>query len=55
VGVPEPLVTVAVNVTDCPTVLGLTDDVSVVVVANALTTWVNDADEVLPAKAPLPV
>jgi hypothetical protein len=37
VGVPDELVTVAVKVTACPTLLGLTEDVSVVVLVNALT------------------
>ena len=32
VGVPAPLATVAVNVTACPTLLGLTEEVTVVVV-----------------------
>jgi hypothetical protein len=39
VGVPEPL-TVAVKVTDCPNVLGLREDVSVVFVAPAVVTVV---------------
>ena len=37
-----PLVTVAVNVTDWPTVDGLTEDVSTVAVAARCTTWVTE-------------
>jgi hypothetical protein len=42
VGVPEAgafTSTVAVKVTDCPTTLGFTEDVSVVVVDPLFTTW----------------
>ena len=44
VGVPVPEVTVAVNVTDCPNVLGFADDVSAVVVHAALTVCVTAVD-----------
>jgi predicted small secreted protein len=53
VGVPALLVTVAVNVTACPTLLGLTEDVSVAAVAAAPTVWVN-ADEMLAEKLASP-
>ena len=48
VGVPVPELgaTVAVKVTDCPTVEGFTDEVTVVVVDARLTTW-DSAAEVL--------
>jgi hypothetical protein len=48
VGVPgEPEVTTAVNVTCCPTVEGLSDELTLVVVgeAGATTFWVTDNDE----------
>jgi len=38
VGVPPPLVTVAVNVTDCPKTDGLGDELTAVVVAGLFTT-----------------
>ena len=43
VGVPATAVTVAVNVTDCPRVEGLREDVRLVLVV-ALTVWVRDDD-----------
>jgi hypothetical protein len=48
VGVPAPgLVTntVAVKVTDCPKTEGLTEEVSVVVAAAGLTTWLKSGEE----------
>jgi hypothetical protein len=49
-GVPAELVTVAVNVTDCPTVEGLSEEATVVFVAEAgFTVWVKAVD-VLVAK-----
>jgi hypothetical protein len=51
VGVPEPpdFETVAVKVTDCPTVLGLTEDVSVVLVDTAVPTVVDTVEALLAA------
>jgi hypothetical protein len=48
-----PLVTVAVNVTDCPTTLGFAELASAVVLADLLTVTVF-ADDVLPEKLPSP-
>ncbi len=45
VPVGEAPVTVAVNVTACPAWLGLSDEVSAVVVPATLTPWVNIGDE----------
>jgi hypothetical protein len=53
VGVPPVPVTVAVNVTDWPAVEGLTEEVSVVVLAFVFTTWVTTED-VLAAKLESP-
>jgi hypothetical protein len=53
VGVPALLLTVAVKVTAWPTLLGFTEDASVVVVAARLTTCVN-AGEVLAEKLASP-
>jgi hypothetical protein len=56
VGVPVPGatgVTVAVNVTDCPSPDGFAEDTTVVVVAAVFTVWVS-ADDVLPVKLPSP-
>jgi hypothetical protein len=44
VGVPALLVTVAVNVTDCPTVEGFTDDVTAVVVVTGFTVCVSTGE-----------
>jgi hypothetical protein len=44
VGVPPLLVTVAVNVTDWPTVDGFTDDVTAVVVLTGFTVCVSTAE-----------
>ena len=54
VGVPPPpaLVTVAVKVTDWPTMLGLSDDVTLVVVL-PLTVWVRDPELPLKFVSPL--
>ena len=53
--VPEAGVTVAVKVTDCPTVDGLADDVTAVVVdTSAAFTTCDNADDVLAAKLVLP-
>jgi hypothetical protein len=56
VGVPALLVTVAVNVTDWPTVEGFTDDVTAVVVAAeaAFTVWPPLSVPVLVAKVVVP-
>src|SRR5260221_1960375 len=53
VGVPAPLLTVAVNVTACPTLLGLTEDARAVVVGTLLTAWLS-ARDVLGVKAASP-
>jgi hypothetical protein len=55
-GVPVPgadTVTVAVKVTDCPNVDGLTDETTAVEVPALFTVWVNTGD-VLPLKLALP-
>ena len=44
VGVPNEELTVVVNVTDCPTLDGLTDEVSTEVVFNRFTVWLNTGD-----------
>src|SRR6266852_5952465 len=48
-GVPKPLFTVAVKVTACPNVLGLSEEVSVVVVATRATVRVAVAEFPVPA------
>ena len=53
VGVPEPLVTVAVNVMDCVNVTGFAEVLTVVVVAIPFTVWVIAA-EVLGSKVASP-
>ena len=50
---PEEGLTVAVKVTCCPNVDGFNDDISAVVVVDALTVCVR-AEDVLPVKLPLP-
>jgi hypothetical protein len=47
VGVPDPgevTITVAVNVTDCPKIVGLAEETTLVVVSALLTTWDRDAE-----------